>query len=70
MTTKLFRMLRVGDTLSFDQGRVKLRLEDKSGRTARLCLTLSEDVVIDKPRTAANELFPDPRAAISKASPA
>lgn len=55
MSTNLFRMLRVGDTLSFDQGRVKLSLEDKSGRTARLRLTLHEDVVIDKPRIAAND---------------
>lgn len=65
MSTNLFRMLRVGDTLSFDQGRVKLSLEDKSGRTARLRLTLAEDVVIDKPRTAANDERPVATAVIS-----
>lgn len=53
--TTLIRNLRIGDQLSFDNGRIKLGLEDKSGRAARLRLTLAEDVVVDKPRTAAND---------------
>jgi hypothetical protein len=54
-TTTLIRMLRVGESLSFDQGRIKVELEEKSGRTARLRLTLGETVIVDKPREAANE---------------
>lgn len=53
--TTLIRNLRVGDQLSLDGGRIKIGLEDKSGRSARLRLTLAEDVVVDKPRTAAND---------------
>lgn len=53
--TTLIRNLRVGDQLSFDNGRIKLGLEDKSGRAARLRLTLAADVVVDKPRVAAND---------------
>ena len=53
--TNLFRMLRVGDSLSFDGGRIVLSLEDKSGRTARLRLAIHKDVVIDKPRVAVND---------------
>ncbi len=68
MSTNLFRMLRVGDTLSFDQGRVLLRLEDKSGRTARLCLTLHEDVVIDKPRVAGNDTAIERALPVKRAS--
>ena len=54
-TTTLFRMLRVGERVSFDNGRITLSLEDKSGRTARLKLTLAQNVVVDKPRVAAND---------------
>jgi hypothetical protein len=53
--TTLIRMLRVGESLSFDQGRIKVELEEKSGRTARLRLTLGEAVVVDKPRVAGND---------------
>jgi len=61
--TTLIRMLRVGESLSFDQGRIKVELEEKSGRTARLRLTLGEAVVVDKPRTAVNESDPSHRVA-------
>lgn len=54
-STTLIRNLRVGDRLSFDSGRITLALEDKSGRGARLRLTLAKDVVVDKPRVAAND---------------
>lgn len=53
--TTLIRMLRVGESLSFDQGRIKVELEERSGRTARLRLTLGEAVVVDKPRSSAND---------------
>ena len=51
----LIRKVTVGESLSFDGGRIVLVLEDKSGRRASLRLTLHEDVVVDKPRVAANE---------------
>lgn len=47
--TTLIRNLRVGDKLSFDEGRITIALEDKSGRAARLRLTLADDVGVDKP---------------------
>ncbi|MNL18135.1 hypothetical protein D3C87_1392670 [compost metagenome] len=55
-TTTLIRMLRAGEVLSFDQGRIKVELVEKTGRTARLRLILGETVVVDKPRVAANDL--------------
>ena len=54
-TTTLFRMVRVGEQVSFDNGRVTVVLQEKSGRTARLRLDLHEDVVVDKPRVSAND---------------
>ncbi|WP_422097485.1 hypothetical protein [Variovorax sp.] len=54
-STTLIRMLRAGEVLSFDQGRIKVELVEKTGRTARLRLTLGETVVVDKPQTAAND---------------
>lgn len=54
-STNLIRNLRVGEPLSFDGGRIKVELEYRSGNAARLRLTLAEDVVVDKPRTAAND---------------
>lgn len=54
-TTTLIRMLRAGEVLSFDQGRIKVELVEKTGRTARLRLILGETVVVDKPRTASND---------------
>jgi len=57
-STTLIRMLRAGEVLSFDQGRIKVELVEKTGRTARLRLTLGETVVVDKPRQAANDEVP------------
>lgn len=51
----LIRNLKVGERLSFDQGRIVLGLDGNTPKTARLRLTLHEDVVVDKPRTAAND---------------
>lgn len=57
-STTLIRMLRAGEVLSFDQGRIKVELVEKTGRTARLRLTLGETVVVDKPRQSANDELP------------
>ncbi len=54
----LIRNLRVGERLSFDNGRIVLGLDGNSPKTARLRLTLHEDVVVDKPRVAANDERP------------
>lgn len=46
----LTRNMRIGETLSFDNGRIKVRLEERTGRTsARIRCELSEDVVVEKP---------------------
>lgn len=46
----LTRNMRVGETLSFDNGRITLRLEERTGRSsARIRCELSEDVVVAKP---------------------
>lgn len=45
----LSRTLRVGDAISFDNGRIVVRLEDKSGRRARLNLLIDPDIKVDKP---------------------
>lgn len=44
--------VEVGDTLSFDSGRVSLTLLEKSGRRARLEIKSEPDVVIDLPARA------------------
>ena len=51
----LIRNLRIGERLSFDNGRIVLGLDGNSPKTARLRLQLAQDVVVDKPRTAAND---------------
>lgn len=62
--TTLHRMLRVGDCISFDRGRIAVYLEEKSGRNARLTLVLHDDVVVDKPRTSSNDEPRDNRRGI------
>lgn len=54
-TTTLVRDLRVGECVSFDGGRIKVFLREKSGRAARLQFEVPEAVGIDKPRQAAND---------------
>ncbi|WP_017757596.1 hypothetical protein [Pseudacidovorax intermedius] len=54
-TTILIRDLRVGECVSFDGGRIKVCLREKSGRAARLQFEVPEAVGIDKPRQAAND---------------
>ena len=55
MKTTLTRQVAVGESLSFDGGRIVLTVQEKSGRRSALKLTLAEDVVVDKPRVAAND---------------
>ncbi|MFN5350888.1 MAG: hypothetical protein ACK5A0_15375 [Polaromonas sp.] len=46
----LTRNMRVGETLTFDNGRITVRLEERTGRSsARLRCELSADVVVTKP---------------------
>lgn len=48
--------LRVGESIRIDQGRVTVRLEEKSGQRARLVFRAEDDVQIEKaggPRTGA-----------------
>lgn len=40
--------LRVGEAVRIDDGRVTVRLEEKSGQRARLVFTAADDVVIEK----------------------
>lgn len=54
-STTLVRDLRVGECVSFDGGRIKVFLREKSGRAARLQFEVPEAVGIDKPRQAAND---------------
>lgn len=49
------RDVRVGECVSFDGGRVTVCLREKSGRAARLQFVVSDLVVVDKPRQAAND---------------
>jgi hypothetical protein len=42
--------VRVGDSVSFDKGRVSVTLLEKSGQRARLEIKSEPDVVIDLPR--------------------
>ncbi len=46
----LTRNMRVGETITFDHGRIVLRLEERTGRSsARIRCELDEDVVVTKP---------------------
>ena len=46
----LTRNMRVGETLTFDHGRITVRLAERTGRSsARLRCELSDDVVVSKP---------------------
>lgn len=64
-TTTLIKKLRSGERITFDQGRICVELEEKSGRNARLRFTLAADVVVDKPRIAANDEGGFPRGALN-----
>ena len=56
MTEKrvLTRNMRVGEALSFDGGRIVVRLEERTGRSsARIRCEMSVDVVVAKPSDTA-----------------
>lgn len=55
MSSTLCRQIAVGQSVAFDNGRIVVTLQEKSGRRASLQLTLHDDVVVDKPRVAAND---------------
>jgi hypothetical protein len=42
--------LRVGESVSFDEGRISVTLLEKSGQRARLDIVAAPDVRIDQPR--------------------
>ena len=59
----LTRNMRVGETLTFDHGRITVRLEERTGRSsARLRCELSEDVVVSKPGDAKSPYKDHPTA--------
>ncbi|MEJ8821570.1 hypothetical protein WKW80_05910 [Variovorax humicola] len=64
----LIRNLRIGERLSFDNGRIVLGLDGNSPKTARLRLTLHEDVVVDKPRVATKAQAHWSRASVAAAA--
>jgi hypothetical protein len=47
--TSLTRALRVGESFSFDNGRVVVTLEEKSGQVARLNFKMDPRIQVDKP---------------------
>ena len=55
--SRLVRELCVGDRMSLDGGRVVLRVEARNGRRLGVVLSLHRDVIVDRPRVAANDLI-------------
>ncbi|MCY1167126.1 hypothetical protein D9M73_70830 [compost metagenome] len=52
-TRVLTRNMKVGETITFDNGRIVVRLEERTGRSsARIRCELSSDVVVTKPGEA------------------
>jgi hypothetical protein len=47
--TTLHRHIAIGETLSFDGGRIVVTMQNRSGRSASLRLDLHDDVRVDKP---------------------
>ncbi len=64
--TILRRELEAGESLSFDDGRVVITMEEKSGRKARLKIQIHSAIAVDKPRMAANGIFPEKAIASAK----
>lgn len=50
----LQRVLRIGEGLSFDGGRIVMTLQERTGRQACIKLALHGDVVVDKPQRKAD----------------
>jgi hypothetical protein len=59
--TTLHRNIGIGDSLSFDGGRIIVTLQERTGRRAALRLVLAQDVQVDKPRNEANDPKQDHR---------
>lgn len=52
-TRVLTRNMKVSETITFDNGRIVVRLEERTGRSsARIRFELSSDVVVTKPGEA------------------
>lgn len=53
--TRLKRVLRVGDRITLDNGRIVIELERRQGQAAGLFFDLDADVVVNKPATEEGE---------------
>lgn len=53
--TMLIRTLRIGECMALDGGRVVITCEASSGRRLAVRLVMHKDVIVDKPRVAAND---------------
>lgn len=47
--SRLTRNLQEGESLSFDDGRIKVTMVRRSGRMARMQVDMADDVRLDKP---------------------
>lgn len=57
--TRLTRNMKEGESLSFDGGRLVFTIEQRSGRLARVCVQMAEDVLLDRlPDEKADTLKP------------
>lgn len=45
----LTRTVRVGETITFDDGRIVVTFLERSGRNARIRFDLAHDVIVNKP---------------------
>jgi hypothetical protein len=63
MANTLVRELRYGEQISFENRRIVVRVEERSGKRVGLYVTLNENVVVDKPHVSAND------ASFSSATP-
>lgn len=49
-TRSLIRNLKIGEKLTFDDGRIVIQMLERTGRSStRVVITVKEDVVINKP---------------------
>jgi hypothetical protein len=53
--TRLKRVLRVGERITLDNGRIVIELERRQGQAAGLFFDLSADVVVNKPAAEEGE---------------
>lgn len=55
--TILRRELEAGESVSFDNGRVVITMEEKSGRKARLKIEIESTIRLDKPNMSTKGIF-------------